>query len=128
MDAAHGARVSRDCEISQTPTSDMRFVLIPVLASVALGVHPRRGQAANDPASCPYCDGSRPSSMEPAGIVSHGGFEFGDPGHRRPSTSTWPPRDIRWIETEHFEIGIALGQLQGQAEGEGQASGPSWPS
>lgn len=59
----------------------------------------------NDPATCEYCGGD-PERMAAAGIVSHGGFEFG-----RTDTFAVDRQlancDIRWIETEHFEIGFA---------------------
>jgi hypothetical protein len=64
-------------------------------------------QRPNDPAGCPYCQDD-PELMQAAGIVSHGGFEFG-------STDTAQIDDflafcdIRWIETAHFQIGFALG-------------------
>ena len=59
----------------------------------------------NNPDTCPYCMAD-PELMGPAGIVSHGGFEFG-----RTDTDgvddLLASNDIRWIETEHFEIGFA---------------------
>ena len=59
----------------------------------------------NNPYTCPYCMAD-PELMGPAGIVSHGGFEFG-----RTDTDgvddLLASNDIRWIETEHFEIGFA---------------------
>ncbi len=59
----------------------------------------------NDPSLCPYCEGQS-EIMSNAGIVSHGGFEFG-----RSNTSAVDDLlatcDIRWIETPHFEIGLA---------------------
>lgn len=78
-------------------------LLVPLLALLALGsedVNPR-----NDPATCPYCL-NEPELMQAAGIVSHGGFEFG-----RIDTDgvddLLRTNDIRWIETAHFEIGFA---------------------
>lgn len=58
----------------------------------------------NDPATCPYCMGD-PELMQAAGIVSHGGFEFG-----RLDTDgvddLLANNDLRWIESEHFELGF----------------------
>lgn len=58
----------------------------------------------NDPETCPYC-ANDPELMAAAGIVSHGGFEFG-----RTDTDgiddLMASNDIRWIETPHFEIGF----------------------
>jgi len=58
-----------------------------------------------DPRACPYCRGE-PELMRAAGIVSHGGFEFG-------KTTTadidafFPGVAIHWIESAHFELGFA---------------------
>jgi hypothetical protein len=58
----------------------------------------------NDPETCPYCHGD-PEVMAKGGVVSHGGFEFG-----RTDTDgvdrLLANDDLRWIETEHFEIGF----------------------
>ena len=80
-------------------------LLVPLaLAAFCL---PLDAQRANDPATCPYCMND-PAIMGPAGILSHGGFEFGasDTGAVDTLLAT---SDIRWIETPHFELGIALG-------------------
>jgi hypothetical protein len=80
--------------------------------SAAAAGKPRR----NDPALCPYCHGS-PDLMRAAGIVSHGGFEFatriesrGEQGDTRTAhvDAFLATADIRWIESAHFEIGLAL--------------------
>ena len=49
--------------------------------------------------------------MAAAGIVSHGGFEFGS-SDTRGVDELLAASDIRWIETQHFEIGFALGLVQ----------------
>ncbi|MDF1800975.1 MAG: DUF1570 domain-containing protein [Planctomycetota bacterium] len=76
-----------------------------VLAFAPAATAQRNKAPKNDPASCEYCAGD-PERMAPAGIVSHGGFEFG-----RTDTAAVDEQlgncDIRWIETEHFEIGFA---------------------
>jgi hypothetical protein len=67
-------------------------------------------QSANDPTTCPYCGGS-PELMEPAGIVSHGGFEFAS-SDTKAIDGFMSVSDIRWIESEHFQIGMALGPFK----------------
>jgi hypothetical protein len=61
----------------------------------------------NHPSNDPYTLGD-PELMRAAGITSMGGFEFG-----RTDTveidAYLAQADIRWIETEHFELGFALG-------------------
>jgi glutaredoxin len=61
----------------------------------------------NDPTTCPYCKND-PDLLKAAGLVSHGGFEFGisDTGQVDGLLATC---DIRWIESKHFQIGFALG-------------------
>ena len=67
-----------------------------------------RDLPATDGANDPYTLGGDPERMAAAGIVSHGGFEFattdtaGVDDHMATS-------EIRWLETEHFELGFALG-------------------
>lgn len=60
----------------------------------------------NDPSTCPYTEGD-PEVMAAAGIVSLGGFEFGNSDTAQVDEFL-ATADIRWIETEHFEIGIGL--------------------
>lgn len=61
----------------------------------------------NHPENDPYTRGD-PELMKAAGLVSHGGFEFGESD--TPSTDQMMGTcDIRWLETEHFELGFALG-------------------
>ena len=75
--------------------------LLAALASMA----PADKDKKNAPANCTVCEGL-PEVMTAGGILSHGGFAFGrsdtdgiDEFHGN--------LDIRWIETEHFEIGYA---------------------
>lgn len=62
---------------------------------------------ANHAKNDPYTRGE-PELMKAAGILSHGGFEFAES-----DTATVEKYlgtlDIRWLETEHFELGFALG-------------------
>ena len=64
----------------------------------------------NDPSNDPYTGGD-PEVWAKAGIVSMGGFEFGD-SDTKGVDAALPTSDIRWIETEHFEIGFALGSYK----------------
>jgi len=64
-------------------------------------------EKANDPKTCPYCKGD-PELMKKAGIVSHGGFEFGKEDSTEKIDRLLATCDIRWIETAHFELGFAL--------------------
>ena len=66
---------------------------------------PAQKNKKNAPTNCTVCEGL-PEVMGAGGILSHGGFAFGrsdtdgvDDFHGN--------LDIRWIETEHFEIGFA---------------------
>ncbi|MEL6431487.1 MAG: hypothetical protein AAFP22_09525 [Planctomycetota bacterium] len=64
--------------------------------------------AANDP----YTRGGREDYLEKAGYASMGGFEFGQGPDDTDSIDTFfednEDVQIRWIETEHFELGFAL--------------------
>jgi hypothetical protein len=70
----------------------------------------RQDLAPNDPSLDPYTKGD-PEVWKGAGIVSMGGFEFS-------TTDTagvddfMVVCDIKWIETEHFELGFALGSYK----------------
>lgn len=61
---------------------------------------------ANDPSRCPYTGGD-PELLAAAGIRSLGGFEFGttDTAGVDRMLSTV---EIRWVETDHFELGFGL--------------------
>ena len=61
----------------------------------------------NTPSECPYCAGDA-ERMARAGIRSHGGFQFAA-GDTNSVDAFLGTSDVRWIETEHFEIGLALG-------------------
>ena len=75
--------------------------------ALLVGAAPGFAQRKNDPASCPYCNND-PALMQKAGIVSHGGFEFGNSDTKKVDEQL-ATSDIRWIESAHFEIGFALG-------------------
>jgi hypothetical protein len=78
-----------------------------VLAATISSAAPAAAQKKNAPELCPYCEG-QVGLMELGGLVSHGGFEFGR-GTTGDIDSLLGMCDIRWIETEHFQIGFALG-------------------
>ncbi|MEX1025706.1 MAG: hypothetical protein WD226_11590 [Planctomycetota bacterium] len=61
----------------------------------------------NHPSTCPYTEGDA-EALRAAGFVSWGGFEFGVTDTTAVD-ELLPTLDIRWLETEHFEIGFALG-------------------
>ena len=78
-------------------------------AFALLAASPAPAQRKNDPAACPYCKGD-PELMKAAGIVSHGGFDFGNVDKTSKVDALLATCDIKWIETAHFELGFALGQ------------------
>lgn len=67
---------------------------------------PATDTAVNDPSNCPYCAGD-PERMAAAGIVSHGGFDFGRT-NTAGADELLADVDIYWIETAHFVLGLAL--------------------
>ncbi|MEO0652585.1 MAG: hypothetical protein AAFZ65_18075 [Planctomycetota bacterium] len=85
------------------------LLLLLALTPAALG-QKKDEVPKNHPSTDPYTQGD-PTRMVEAGIYSMGGFDFG-----RTDTAEideWMAQaDIRWIETEHFEIGFALGPIK----------------
>lgn len=67
-----------------------------------------------DPSQCPYCHGDE-AIMKAAGIVSHGGFKVGRKTTEEVNQQLGTA-DIYWIETEHFELGMALGRMKVRQE------------
>ena len=94
-------------------SSTLKRALLGVLLATAVAAS-ARAQRPNDPATCPYCHND-PKLMEAAKIVSHGGFEFGSTDTKS-IDGLMATCDIRWIETEHFQIGFALGQQKVKQE------------
>lgn len=97
-----------------------RIAGLVALAAICLLVSPASAQKRldkekpkQDPANDPYTRGGTPEMLESAGYVSMGGFEFGPEGE---TTETLDAHlaylEIRWIETEHFELGIALPKIK----------------
>src|SRR5688572_8185956 len=80
------------------------FALAVLLALAAAPAF--AGQKKNDGANCPYCKGDA-ELMAKAKLVSHGGFEFGINDTAK-IDAYLAAADIRWLESEHFQIGLAL--------------------
>jgi hypothetical protein len=79
---------------------------LPLAAGALAQENPRKPAGPTDPLGCPWC-GNDPARMEPAGVVSHGGFAFGKTDTARVDAA-FPTIEIRWIETSFFRIGLAL--------------------
>jgi len=63
----------------------------------------------NAPANCPWCHGDK-EMMKVGGIFSHGGFDFAAPPSNTGSVDEFfAGKDVYWIESAHFELGLALG-------------------
>ncbi len=94
-----------------------RFVLVSLGLILLAAPFDAQRKRRSDPENCPYCHND-PEVMAKAGIVSHGGFEFGAVPHDTKSTQAFlATSDVFWIESEHFEIGFALGKYKvGQKE------------
>ena len=75
---------------------------LALLALLVLGPAPR-----DDEGICPYCEHD-PALMRRAGVVSHGGFEFGT-GDTTSVERMLSTTDLIWLETDHFKIGMGLG-------------------
>ncbi|MFT7077180.1 MAG: hypothetical protein ACJA0P_003201 [Planctomycetota bacterium] len=72
-----------------------------------------KSKPLGDPANDPYTKGGDPELMKAAGYVSMGGFEFGPAPDTTVETNKYLSYlEIRWIETEHFEIGVSLPQVK----------------
>ena len=80
-------------------------ILLALAASLALAA----GGRAQDEAEprCEYCL-EDPALMAAAGVLSHGGFEFGL-GTTDDVEALLPMVDLVWVETAHFELGFGLG-------------------
>lgn len=72
-----------------------------------------RDKPASDPANDPYTQGGKPELIKAAGYASMGGFEFGpEPDTAETVAEFLGYLEIKWIETEHFEIGVALPKVK----------------
>jgi hypothetical protein len=62
-----------------------------------------------DPSNCTVC-GNDPALLAAGGLVSHGGFPFGKQGLDTAAQERHlATLELRWIETQNFRIGFALG-------------------
>ena len=66
-----------------------------------------QGKNPGDPANCPWCH-NQPGLLKAAGLENHGPFPFGKYDTAKVK-ELLPEVDVRWVETEHFRIGFALG-------------------
>lgn len=80
---------------------------VAALLACALAAHAQDKPARNDPVNCRYCRND-PALLAKAGLSSHGPFEFGAKGDTR-SVDAFLVADTYWIESQHFEIGLAIG-------------------
>ncbi len=87
-------------------TAGLLLLVAGLLSTLSLAQR-KKDVPHNDPSRDPYTHGD-PEVWKKAGIVSMGGFEFG-----KSDTATvddfMATSKILWLETEHFEIGFALG-------------------
>jgi len=85
----------------------LTVLLVSLISSFGGGDDPR----PNDPTTDPYTEGGSEQLLKAAGYVSMGGFEFSmtDTAGIDAFMAT---SDIRWIETEHFQLGFALGSYK----------------
>jgi hypothetical protein len=104
IDRSPSSRARHITRVLRRAARAMLFVAcVTGLASGALA----QKKKATDPTTCPYCKND-PEIMKKAGIVSHGGFDFGK-NNTGKIDEFLPTQEIRWIETAHFRIGFALG-------------------
>jgi hypothetical protein len=88
-------------------------LLVPLAAPLAAQ---KEKAARNAAVNCPWCHGD-PELMEAARIASHGGFEFAAPPATTASVDRiFGGKDIYWIESEHFEIGMCVGPYKVQTD------------
>lgn len=92
----------------------MRSLALVLLLVLAAPLSAQKSKAANAPENCPWCHG-KPNVMGDAGIVNHGGFKFGanDSGW---AENFFGGKDIYWIESAHFRIGLCIGPQKVQPD------------
>lgn len=121
----------RDTRPYTMPESrSVRRVALAVCASVALVASAAaqkpldRSKPKQDPANDPYTEGGSEELMAAAGYESMGGFEFGPEGSTTETIDEFLNYlEIRWIETEHFELGIALPRIKVTGKERGKVRG-----
>ncbi|MFN0241867.1 MAG: DUF1570 domain-containing protein [Planctomycetota bacterium] len=96
------------------PRTLSRGVLFGALAlwfvvSFASGARAQKAKKPppGDPVNCPYCHND-PVLLEAAGLVNHGGFEFGLNDTAKVDELLTGVQ-VHWLETKNFKIGLALG-------------------
>ncbi|HUR27133.1 MAG TPA: hypothetical protein VM509_03035 [Planctomycetota bacterium] len=94
-------------QLSAFPRRSPWLASLLLLAALPVAAESPAAQKKNDPTTCPYCKGD-PELMKKAGLVSHGGFEFGS-NDTAGADTLLASSDIRWVESTHFQIGVALG-------------------
>ena len=84
--------------------------VIATLVLAVVGAAPARQAAPAGQDGEPRCEHclEDPARMEAAGVLSHGGFEFGT-GTTDDVEYLLAMVDLVWVETEHFELGFGLG-------------------
>ncbi|HJO25673.1 MAG: hypothetical protein CMK00_09025 [Planctomycetes bacterium] len=94
--------------ISITSRALVGFLVLGTSASRAAASIPGDDELPhNAPTACTICGGEA-EAMAAGGIVSHGPFDFGETDSQEVDKTLGSARII-WIETAHFEIGMALG-------------------
>ena len=96
------------CHGSYRHWTIISLLLAGPLVAPAKAAHPEDDELPhNAPAACTICGGDE-EAMARGGIVSHGPFEYGETDSGEVD-QTLGSAMIIWIETAHFEIGMALG-------------------
>lgn len=103
---------------SLSPIAVGIFVLVALTATLAGPVVAAqkpldKSKPLWDPANDPYTRGGDPELVKAAGYTSMGGFDFGPaPDTTKEVNEFLSYLDLRWIETEHFQIGVALPRVK----------------
>jgi len=118
VDTARSSRPFRQGLMTRTPLSRAVRLLQPVVLLAVL-VSVLSARAGEDPpenagVNCPYCHGE-PELMEASGILSHGGFRIAK-STTAEIDAKFPREPIYWVETEHFEIGMAVDDYRVHAQ------------
>jgi hypothetical protein len=62
----------------------------------------------NDPVNCPYTGGD-PALLAKIGVLSLGGFDFGEEPTTQAMDAFLVANEVHWVETAHFKLGFGLG-------------------
>lgn len=104
------ATVSARVPFSRRCAALVVALLACALALPAFAQKKREDVRLNDPTQCPYCHGD-PALMKASGIVSHYGFIFSTTDTAKVD-AFMPTVDLRWVETEHFRLGMYLPEIK----------------